>query len=117
MRTLTALFLAAVLTSTAHAGEDCKFLNGYDMNEEDLSIALSVRPVPAARPGQLLAMQRPASETRAKDAVRVCAVNVHASDPQRSVEAGWEPVIKQVNCETGEVLTRTPQQPNNVVTG
>lgn len=117
MRTLTAIFLAAVLTSTAQAGEDCQFLNAHDLSEEDISIMLSVRPAQAALPDTRLAMQLPTPDSRAKDDVRVCLISMHISDPQRSVEAGWEPVIKQVNCETGKVMTPASQPRNKAVAG
>jgi hypothetical protein len=32
------------------------------------------------------------------------------TDPQLSVEAGWDPVIKQINCETGQAITLAPEQ-------
>jgi len=110
MRTLTAFFLATVLTSSAQAGEDCELLNAYDLSEEDVSIILSVRRTQTVVPDTQLAKQLPSSESRAKEAVQVCYLRVLNTDPQLSVEAGWDPVIKQINCETGQAITLAPEQ-------
>jgi hypothetical protein len=117
MRTLTAIFLAAVLTSTAQAGQECEFLNAYDLSEDDVSIMLSVRRSQAVMPDTQLAEQLPTPESRAKEAVRVCYQRVPNTDPQLSVEAGWDPVIKEIHCETGEVITLTPRQQKPAVAG
>lgn len=117
MRTLTALFLAAVLTSSAQAEQDCEFMNAYDLSEEDVSIMLSVRPAQAVMPETQLAMPQPASESVAKEAVRACYQLVPNTDPQLTVEAGWDIVFKKINCEAGEAITRTPRQQKPAVTG
>jgi len=114
MRTVTALFLAAVLTSSAQAGDDCALMNAYDLSEEDVSIILSVRRTQAVMPDTQLAKQLPSPESRAKEAVRVCYLRVPNTDPQLSVEAGWDPVIKNIDCETGEVITLAPKQKSAV---
>jgi len=114
MRTINALFLAAVLTSTAQAGDDCELLNAYDLSEEDVSIILSVRRTQTVMPDTLLAKQTPSPESRTKEAVQVCYLRVPNTDPQLSVEAGWDPVIKKINCETGEVISLAPKQKSAV---
>lgn len=117
MRTLTAIFLAAVLTSTAQAGQECEFLNAYDLSEEDVSIMLSVRRTQAVTPDTQLAEQLPTPESLTKEAMRVCYQRVPNTDPQLSVEAGWDPVIKKIHCETGEIISFTPPQQKPAVTG
>jgi hypothetical protein len=117
MRALTFLFLSTVLTSSAQAGQNCEFLNAYDLSEEDVSIMLSVRPARAVIPETQLAMPVPAFESGAKGAMRVCYLRVPNTDPQLSVEAGWDPVIQKVNCETGEAVTGDSRYEKPAVTG
>jgi hypothetical protein len=105
MRTFTALFLAAVLSSPVQAGDDCELLNAYDISEEDVSIILSVRRVQTDMPNTLLAKQLKSPEARTNESMQVCYLSVPNTDPQLSVEAGWDPVFKKINCKTGEVIS------------
>lgn len=117
MRALTVLSLAVFLTSSALASDDCEFLNAYDLSEEDVSIMLSVRPARAFVPETELAMPLPAIDSGALAAVQICYQQVPNTDPQLSVEAGWDPVIRKFNCKTGEAIPGNPKQQKRAVTG
>jgi len=110
MRKLIPFLTATILVSTVHAGQDCHYLNAHELSEEDISIMESVRPVRAGSIRHQLDLQ-PFETTPNKSSVeRVCLRTIPTTDPQLSIEAGWDPVIKKVNCETGETLSGSQVQ-------
>ena len=76
MRTLLTLSIAACLAVPGLAQAYC---TPEYLSDEDLSIMASVLPAP----------EKPA---------QICYLPVHSSDLQLSTDAGWEPVLKPVNC-------------------
>jgi hypothetical protein len=99
-----ALLASTVLASTVHAGQSCHYLNAYDLSEEDVSIMESIRPVRAETVKHPVLPQPIKNASNTSSAARVCLLTVPTTDPQLSIEAGWDPVVKKVNCETGEIL-------------
>jgi hypothetical protein len=102
MRAFITLVAASILVANAQANENCD--HEY-LGSEDLAIMASVRPAQPAEQENQMGSKTPQADHRAGSAERICLLPVRSEDPQLSPEAGWDPVMKRVNCQTGEAVT------------
>jgi hypothetical protein len=107
MRYLVA-FAAAFLATAAQASQDCD--HEY-LSPEDIAIMASVLPAKAVETATSPAPQPAKADRPQQEAARICWLPVVSNDPQLSPEAGWEPVMRQVNCLTGVILTLKQARP------
>jgi hypothetical protein len=97
MRSIITFVAVTAIATAAQANPGCD--HEY-LGSEDLAVMASVLPTQNETVAATMA-QQPASRVEGS-----CLLPVQAKDPQLSPEAGWEPVMKRVNCMTGVALSQ-----------